>query len=545
MTTMATETRAIAPGDTVEWTGEAFRTQWGEYPARHPEYIGVRGVVTNVTGGGDHIVTVEGDVPDVLTSGWGSGRWRRVEVEAEPEVFRVGSRVRLVRTVGGMAEVGDLGTVTRMSGDIPNAVRFDGRQGGAMGGGEHYVNPGTVELVTAPHITVGARVRVSNPAYSTAAPGGYVGPAFYGSEGIAESESNGTWEVRVDGVGTNYIHPNYLTVISGGSDESAAADTPVDENEVRMGDHVSVPSYSRNGRVIDAGSPPARYDDRRYVGGIASVLLDTGEETRFYGTDIRFQRHDDSPIDEIVNEREGFLGKRVWSSDTEREGVVVTKAGTEIPPRYKRSNQWLAVVFDGDTTPTQVQFVYLALRPDTPITEMDDAAKLRALQVMIHRVASYEAVRREWCNEVNTALRGLGDLLPPELRSVNRTLGAHLRSNPQELFMIDQPVPVDVDSDDDDDADDEPEPIDRSFSVEISADYDAEQGFGVRGACFTVDISTSDYTEDDEIDTDMIHDMVENLIGERGLVREIDGSDLPTVSGYNLDSWEITDYTEQ
>jgi hypothetical protein len=448
-------------------------------------------------------------------------------------------------------------------------VKLDSdRAGGAFGDGHYAVSAGDLTPLDEPDvgaatpqpgegITVGARVRIANPAYTRPDGRGYVSETAFGQEGTvtAVSGEQDNWQVEgrhsVNGMRFHqHIHRNYLTVISGGSDESAAADT--DDQVVRVGDHVEIPSYGRNGRVLDASyrGEPARYDAPGYSGGIASVLLDTGEETRFYGADLRLIRRDDSPIADIVFESVAFLGRRVHATEHDRDGVVVTKRDrADIGNRYKRSNQWVAVIFDGDTDATAVAVRYLALLPDTPISEMDDAARLRALQVMIHRVASYEAVRRDWCNEVNTALRGLGDLLPPELRSVNRTLGAHLRSNPQELFLIDSEVPVDVDSD----SDDEPEQAEpRTFDLElVDLEYSTDAGYRVTDASVSVQVTVEpcDCGDTDCADYTEVSDPSEwsysDQVGDDQIRDAIRAAGLPEPSRYAEFSYNDGDWTEQ
>jgi hypothetical protein len=334
-----------------------------------------------------------------------------------------------------------------------------------------------------------------------------------------------------------------------GSDESAADEPEVAEGVVQVGDHVDLPGWGTSGRVvsISARGEPLRYDNTAFRGSIEVRHASTGEDVAHYPSDVRFQRRDDSPIPEVVNEpADGkFVGQRVHSGSYGRDGVVVSKADrTEVAARYKRHRQWAAVVFDGDTTATVVQTVDLALVPETPIAEMDDAVKLRALQVMIHRVASYEAVRREWCDEVNTALRGLGDLLPADLRAVNRTLGQRLRDNPMELFDIDAEVPEDVDSD--------PEPAEpRTFDLElVDLEYSTDAGYRVTDASVGVQVTVEacDCGDTDCIEAQEIPDPNEwaysDQVTDDQIRDAIRATGLPEPSRYADFSYSDGDWTE-
>lgn len=141
--------------------------------------------------------------------------------------------------------------------------------------------------------------------------------------------------------------------------------------------------------------------------------------------------------------------------------------------------------------------------------ELTVEQQLARLQVLIHRVASYEAVRRSWCSEVNAALAPLG--LPEHLSTVDRDLGNALQRRPRELLRLDGEIqstrtpvatptvavhPDDYDTDADDD--DEDTSGEATYRLNVDVDrYTSDQGFGVTGAQIHVDVDVSWDSEDD------------------------------------------------
>jgi hypothetical protein len=542
MTTMATEARPLQVGDRVRWTG--YLATAGS--TRHPEHIGAEGTVTRTTGSNPDDILVVSGVPDAIASGWGQGRWALVEADPNVEThlgFRMGQRVRTSYGLGTVIpHPPEIAANARMRQQYV-VIQQDTATGGYYGQGRYVIPPRDItpldepDVTAAPTpITVGATVQIANPAYS-GPDGGYVDQNFYGARGVVDrgpnSAGQGSWYIRLPGYGGNHIHENYLTVVSGGSDESAAADTD-DDGQARVGDHVRNPSFGE-GRVIRLtnDAPGRSFGYRGTAGatayqGIVQVQF-ASTDTEIYTSDLELVRRDDSPIPEPgANYGPGFEpGVRVWVSGFGLGTVVEKTLAAGVNARHIRHAGWSRVQFDSGST-QMVTTASLALRPDEDSASLTDAEKLDRLQRMIHRVASYEAVRREWCDEVNTALAHLDGLLPTELQRVNRELGRYLRDHPREIFRLDTGPTVDTTSDDDDD-DDEPEDVD--WTATVTVDYASDEGFTVTGATVRVSFSAPEY-----------HDNPADYIDDSAVESAIDDSDLPAIARTSdIIRWSVDD----
>lgn len=621
MTTMATEARPIAVGDTVEWVGVSPQT--GE--TRHPDLVGTRGRVVRVHqgyGGPEtNELTLDDSVPRDIRTGWYARRFRLVEDTTDSTTvgglpIPVGTRVNVRNSgsavVTGPCECGSpicrpeihirvryddsgyhrnvgLSRVTVIEAapvaEIPGLHGFregqrvrvrsyssngtiiahptDAEQpaeqrmldayvcvlldtptsAGYYGGGRFVIRPGDVTPLDEPDVAreqatttpveigPGVRVRVSNPAYLGS--GGYVHPSFYGQEGVVVRRYNaGTaWEVRVQGVGTNYINESDLTVLDTATEQATNPPAAEDTSTIAVGDHVRYSwDQTVQGRVIRLGTGRQHVYQGTGQNRYAEVWVRSNEHQEdmvFYAGDIVLVERDPSPIPPPqANYAEGFEpGARVYSSDGRGLGRTVEKTEQNSPRRW-RSRGYSVVTFDSGNT-QEINNLYLSLRPDTDFTEMSDADKLAALQRLLHRVASYEAVRRNWCSEIDIALSHLAELMPPELRTVDRELGTWLTRHPQQIFMLDSgPAVGEVTVEDDDD--DEPEDIDWQVCVRV--EYETTDGFTVSNAHVTVQYTAPD--DDGHSPTDYI----DNGMVETG----IDNSDLPAIqSSRDIRSWEL------
>lgn len=469
------------------------------------------------------------------------------EESPEDRAIRVGDRVRFTErgaTGGYRRYLGQVGTVEAIDADDRDRgpeydlvrVRLD--EGGPVSCYRLRLERVASEQ---PDLRAGVRVRMcSDPGYE-AHGRGYVSPAFANAEGVVtydEAPGATRWRVRRDGTGVEqWVHRDCLTVIDGGQPTETGAPT---DNAVRVGDHVRVGggSGATLGRIarVPVGATYGR--ESRHT--VVPIRRTNGHEVEYYLGDLALVRRDDSPVPQPEPVDPLPLGQRVWSAE-HGNGTVIAKAesGLTSSAALLQSVRYAAVRFGGGTV-VMVHVGGLTMRSTTDYSRLSEAEQLRVLQRLIHRVASFEAVRRNWCDEVNGALRHLDGLMPEPLQRVDRDLGRRLAANPTEIFQVDLDAPLpEIQPDADDEDDDEPDEVDRTFDVEIRADYRAEGGFRVLGAEVTVTVEGT-WPEDHVVDSD---DLME-LLTERAVVRAIDESSLPDVEGWDLDEWSIYDYTE-
>lgn len=169
------------------------------------------------------------------------------------------------------------------------------------------------------------------------------------------------------------------------------------------------------------------YDTTLFMGNVDPVFVSAAQMALTLGTQ--------DPIP--VGERVRYGG---------RKGTIVSKSDGRVEAYYRRdraiqrSGDYAAFLRDGSTT---AQIV--GARECIPLVDVGDLTpeqQIERLQRLVHRVASYEASRRNWCDEVNGALAYLD--LPEPYDKVDRGLGQRLQRNPRLIFAEDKMVPHSV-----------------------------------------------------------------------------------------------------
>jgi hypothetical protein len=336
--------------------------------------------------------------------------------------------------------------------------------------------------------------------------------------------------VDLGGVNTN------RAVYRGWIDHAAPARTP---GQILVGDRVRSSMYGdgtvcdpsegrhNQSRVMRAGEYAVRIDGSTtggYFGGGVYLLETQGlTVTEEIGTQPATSVEPVNPIES---------GTRVWVANYGQRAVVVEKPTTGYAARYTSDPEYVAVQLAGSTEPT------VMTASQVSVLDLQDAATLTAeqqllrLQTLLHRVASYEAVRRDWCSEVDIALSHLD--LPDHLSKVDRDLGRGLRDNPQGLFTMVEVAPI-VDEDDDEDTEcdcgecSECDPR-SDYGVSIAVEFDDDDGWSHSGLV-SLRLEGSDSNPDfDDVVTD---DMVRSAVNDQTSF---------SVPSYNSVSWSINDY---
>lgn len=172
----------------------------------------------------------------------------------------------------------------------------------------------------------------------------------------------------------------------------------------------------------------------------------------------------------------------------------------------------------------EVGSVLMARMPDLHEVEDLDALtpeeQLLRLQRLVHRVASAEAVRRDWCNEINGVLAKLD--LPEELSQVDRALGRRLRDNPGEIFQWREEP--------------EPEEYDRDVTVSGTATWTISESFSI-----TETVHCDHEVPRDEECSECCDNVVGNL-DSNDVARQLDRFDSWNDDAYSLE-WD-TDVAE-
>lgn len=346
----------------------------------------------------------------------------------------------------------------------------------------------TEEATTTAAFTPGQRVRVaSGPGVRlTCGQNGYASQAWQGREVVVRQEDSGIGVLvqTLDGGDTHYLHPRFLTPI--------VEEAPRQPGEIREGDRVRSRTYAHTadglGTVVvmpltntSGGLTSQSYlqnpdsfavkldgdEDGGYFGGGVYVLPRT-DLTLVEGTPETASRPAEPEQPEIVNPMpvgtrvifDGYKGVVIDKHDP-RLARFFTPAVTARGAGY-RGDQWIGVEYEG--TASLARPAQLIVVPDTG--DLTPEQQIARLQRLIHRVASYEAVRRDWCSEVDSALAPLD--LPEPYSRVNRELGRRLRDNPSLLLVDDEaPLPVDTGDEDDDEDDEEAE---REYEVVVTVD---------------------------------------------------------------------------
>lgn len=163
--------------------------------------------------------------------------------------------------------------------------------------------------------------------------------------------------------------------------------------------------------------------------------------------------------------------------------------------------------------------------------------RLLRLQTLVHRVASFEAVQREWCNEVNSALAMLyaeDPDAPVYLQTVDRRLGERLQDDPRSIYQFEETAPLPAEA-----ASDEPETEERDYQATLSVDYAASSGFNVQGA--TVCVS---FTAEVDPDEGFVGDAADYITDEMVDSAIDSDSDLPDSEGTYSLSWSVESVDE-
>ena len=461
-----------------------------------------------------------------------------LEAEAAPVAtqhgFRVGQRLR--HRYQGMATV--IPHPPEHDQAARNAERYvcvsldDQSAGGYYGGNRWVYTPDDFTATDEPDVpqtgttemAVGSRVRVT-------------AGAWIGQSGVVVRLSEQYATVRLDrGTETRKLRSR-LEVIGGAATETATAVMPFDHFvtgiRVRIKDRADIDRtgvhhhgvdqhVGKVGLIVRHDAPPT-YERPNYNRRVIYIRFDDGSSESFatYASNVV---PDGSPAPEIpeqVNPLEVGLAVLV----NNRRWTVSDKA--EMNEGYRRSyagREYVALVNGADYTAVTPWVT----RTDNGITPIPDTSHLSAeeqllrFQRLVHRIASYEAVRRDWCDEVNGALAPLG--LPQHLSTVDRALGRELRRRPDQLLVLDGEIETSHRPDvpvvaTDDDEDDEPEYESRTFDLQlVDLEYDTDAGYRVSGAQVEVRVTVepdegyvpdpSEWDYRDEITDDMIRDAI-------------------------------------
>lgn len=332
--------------------------------------------------------------------------------------------------------------------------------------------------------TPGQRVRVaSGPGvHLTCGQNGYASQAWQGREVVVRSNTDmGVLVHTTDGSDSHYLHPRFLTPI--------VEEAPRQPGEIREGDRVRSRTYGFHGGglgtvvvmpLTSVGGGPTSQTYLQDPDSFA-VKLDAEDSGGYFGGGVYVLPRGDltlveegtpetasqpaEPEPEIVNPIP--VGTRVIYDGS--KGVVIDKHDPRLARHFTpamgaratyRGDQWVGIEYEG--TAGLALGTNLVVVPDT--SDLTPEQQIARLQRLIHRVASYEAVRRDWCSEVDSALAPLD--LPEPYSRVNRELGRRLRDNPS-LLLVDDEAPVDTGDEDDDEDDEEAE---RDFEVVVTVD---------------------------------------------------------------------------
>lgn len=288
------------------------------------------------------------------------------------------------------------------------------------------------------------------------------------------------WQVRMDNGTSGSVWQSHINRVDAGTTES-----PRRPGEIRPGDVVRV----RRGQYAGSeGSVTSLTDSMAYVN------LTYYGQRRLYQTALRViaptgvvATPTERPVTDGVNNPIA-LGTNIIVG--RQRGVVVDKADDWFRQNYgvmyQRSADYVGYEYnyEGRTTKSVTDMRSVIEVP--ALGDLTLEQQLLRLQTLIHRVASYEAVRRDWCDEVNGALAPLD--LPEHLATVDRDLGRALRNAPRELLRLDGPIqsartPATPTVGQEMDDDDGTTPYDTTYNVLVHLDgYTAEQGFEVHDA---------------------------------------------------------------
>lgn len=193
---------------------------------------------------------------------------------------------------------------------------------------------------------------------------------------------------------------------------------------------------------------------------------------------------------------------------------------------YMSSENYVAAIRDGQREAEM--FAVNSVNVVVDVLEgLSPEQQILRLQTLVHRVASYEAVRRDWCHEVNGALAMLN--LPDHLSEVDRDLGRALGRDPKLIFQLDTEVEGVPGDDDDDDEDGD---CQHDYIADIDVSYYATEGYRVSGATVSVGFQAS--CNDEDYSEYVTEDMVTDAINNHG--------SLPRCE--SLDDWSIDDVNE-
>lgn len=383
---------------------------------------------------------------------------------------------------------------------------------------------------------VGDRVRVSDPAYTQASGTGHVNERFFGAEATIMRLNTGGMAYHsvalADGM-DNVIHPNYLTLITAEAARVAGVFAVGDRCRI-VGDRTQVgtSSLSDGDLVVITTTTEGIYEQdvigvRRESDGQVSRVWRRGLVLTDGSTPApapaRLETVDPLPIGQRV-----LAGKYV--------GKVVPK---DTVPSYNMTEEWRTsadrvAVVTNDNEPTCYRMGQVTVLEDVSVGGRTAEQRLLRLQTLIHRVASFEAVQRDWCNEANSALAMMyaEDPETPEyLTTIDRSLGRELVDNPRSIYRFDETAPLPAEA--------PPETEEREYQAQLSVDYAASAGFSVTGATvyvtFTAEVNPDDGFEGDASDY-ITDEMVDSAIDY--------DSDLPDSEGSYGVSWSVDDVQE-